>query len=94
MKGTLILDRTEAREDGVRIFVFEYTDEADRNHYLQYKETHMPTALAEALCQGDIVRAEWNEDCILSGTIDAEETKAASKEAEDLLAKLFAKKKK
>lgn len=94
MKGTLILDRTEAREDGTRIFIFEHTDEQDRCTFLRFAETRMPAELAVALHQGDMVSAEWSEDRILSGAVDREATEQATREADNLLAKLFAKGKK
>jgi hypothetical protein len=90
----LILDRTEAREDGARLFIFEHTDEKDRCTFLRFAEAKMPAELAAALHQGDVVSAEWSEDRILSGVIDREATEQATQEADNLLAKLFAKGKK
>ncbi|MBQ9121618.1 MAG: hypothetical protein IJY12_04580 [Clostridia bacterium] len=94
MKGTLILDRTEQREDGVRIFVFEHTAEDGKIRFLNYSEKQMPPALADALRPGDLISAEWDETALHSGAVDKEKTEAAAKEADDMLAKLFAKGKK
>ena len=94
MKGTLILDRMEARADGTKIFIFEHTDESDRCTFLRFAETQIPAELAATLHQGDMISAEWGEDRILSGAIDRESTEQAAREADNLLAKLFAKGKK
>jgi hypothetical protein len=91
MQGKLILDRIEARESGERIFVFEWTEENGRTHFLTFAEGNVPASLVSALRQGDILSAEWNADAILSGKIEKEETKQAAKEADDLLQRLFAK---
>jgi hypothetical protein len=94
MRGTLILDRTETGAGGDKIFIFEHTDEDGDSRFLSFAEAQMPKVLVSSLRQGDIISAEWNENGLLSGTIDREATQKSSREAEDLLAKLFAKGKK
>ncbi|MBO5110775.1 MAG: hypothetical protein J6D21_08660 [Clostridia bacterium] len=94
MKGKLILDRTERRENGEKVFVFEYEGEAGSIRFFSFAASQMPCDLVDSLRQGDIVTAEWSESALLSGTVDQEATASAAKRADDLLQRLFAKGKK
>ena len=91
MKGKLILDRTESCPGGNSLFVFEHTDENGKIRFLTYPGDRIPVSLRSTLRQGDILTAEWDENAILTGMIEKEETSNAARQADDLLARLFAK---